>query len=294
MQQEEVSASYLQHIVDSAHRKSFDPYKHIDWQVPFDCSRFYFPQDLITLYETPLWDQMTHEERVRLSMHEAASTLAAGIWFENLLCFKMADYLTNVSPHDTHFYWMQIEVADECRHSMMFAEVIKRAGVPWYKPRFANLMAIFTKYLTPKASMIMGTLIAEAVTDYLNRRIAQDPDCHPAMRELSRIHIIEEARHLGYAREWLKVNWPKLGPVQREWTRRDALVSTSIMASILIHPDVYKNCGLPAEARAIARQNPHTRKTILEASAEVTGFLADLGVINERLAPKWRAAGLMV
>ena len=141
--------------------------------------------------------------------------------------------------------------------------------------------------------MIMSALIAEAITDYLNRRTAQDPECHPAMRELSRIHIIEEARHLGYAREWLKHNWPKLGLVQREWTRGDALISTRIMASILVHPDVYKNCGLPPEARRVARKNPNTRKTVLEASSEVTRFLSELGVIDERQAPRWRALGLM-
>ncbi len=293
MHQEEVNSGYLQRIIESAHRKSFDPYKQIDWSVPFDCSRFYVPEDLVTLYGTQLWERMSHEERVRLSMHEAASTLATGIWFENLLSFKLMDYLTNVSPHDPHFYWMQIEVADECRHSMMFAEVIKRTGVPWYRPRFAGAMAFFTKHLMPKVSMMMSTLVAEAVTDYLNRRIAQDPQCHPAMRELSRIHIIEEARHLGYAREWLKSNWPRLTAVQRAFARRDALISTRIMCSILVHPDVYRNCGLPDLARKIAAANPCAKKTILEASAEVARFLSELGVITERLAPKWRAAGLM-
>ncbi len=87
------------------------------------------------------------------------------------------------------------------------------------------------------------------------------------MRELSRIHFIEEARHLGYAREWLKAKWRRLGPLQREWTRRDAMVSTAIMASILVHPEVYTNCRLPSDARAIARSNPNTRRTIVEAAA---------------------------
>ena len=293
MHAEEINPDYLHHLVDAAHRKSFDPYRHIDWEVRFDDSRFYFPENLVTLYGTPLWESMTRAERVRLSLHEAASTLGTGIWFENLLCFKLTDYLTNISPHDAHFYWMQIEVADECRHSMMFAEVIKRANAPWYRPRFGNMMTIFSKYLTPKASMIMGALIAEAVTDYLNRRVAQDPDCHPVMRELSRIHIVEEARHIGYAREWLKNNWPKLGLVQREWTRGDALVSTRIMASILVHPDVYKNCCLPPEARRMARKNLNTRKTVLAMSAEVTKFLSELGVIGARQVPQWRALGLM-
>jgi len=36
MIREEISGQYLQHIIDASHRKSFDPYKEIDWSVPFD------------------------------------------------------------------------------------------------------------------------------------------------------------------------------------------------------------------------------------------------------------------
>jgi hypothetical protein len=293
MHREEISSQYLERIIEGAHRKSFDPYKTIDWSVPFDLERFYVPPDMVSLYGTPMWDQMTREQQVKLSMHEACSVLATGIWFENLLSFKMMDYLTNVSPHDPHFYWMQIEVADECRHSMMFGEIIKRSGTPWYKPRFANLFAFFTKYLTPKLSMILGTLAAEDVTDYLNRRIAQDPECHPAMRELSKIHIVEEARHLGYAREWLKENWPRTGKIARALAKRDALMSTSIIIWQLVHPDVYKNVGLPPEAVQIAKNNPHRAHLKREMAAEVVEFLSELEIIDEKAAPKWRAAGLM-
>lgn len=293
MYRQEVSSAYLTHIIDAAHRKSFDPYKQIDWSAPFDCSRFYLPPDMVSLYGTDMWAQMTREQQVKLSMHEAASALATGIWFENLLSFKMMDYLINVSPHDPHFYWMQIEVADECRHSMMFGEMIRHAEVPWYKPRFANLFGFFTKYLTPKVSMILGTLAAEAVTDYLNRRIVQDPECHPAMRELSRIHIIEEARHLGYARQWLKENWPRLGPLRRAMGKRDALMSTSIIIWQLVHPEVYKNVGLPAEAAEIARHNPRRAQIKREMSEELVEFLSGIEIIDAKIAPKWRAAGLM-
>jgi len=290
---EEISREYLQRIVDGAHRKSFDPYKTIDWNVPFDLERFYLPPDMVSLYGTPMWDQMSRDQQVKLSMHEACSALATGIWFENQLSFKMMDYLIDVSPHDPHFYWMQIEVADECRHSMMFGEVIRHAQVPWYKPRFSSLFAFFTKYLTPKVSMILGTLAAEDVTDYLNRRIAQDPDCHPAMRELSKIHMVEEARHLGYARQWLKENWPHIGKIQRAIAKRDALLSTSIIIWELVHPDVYKNVGLPPEALQMAKNNPNRARIKREMSQELVDFLSDIDVIDDRFASKWRAAGLM-
>ncbi|MGA2411692.1 MAG: diiron oxygenase, partial [Candidatus Binataceae bacterium] len=131
----------MQRIINTPDRKHFAAYKEIDWSVPFDFSYFYMPQDMVSLFGTRLWDQMTREQRVELSMHEACSAMASLIWFENQLSFKFMDYLTNVSPLDPHFYWMHIEVADECRHSIMFGEAIKRCRAPWYNPRFSRLIA---------------------------------------------------------------------------------------------------------------------------------------------------------
>ena len=65
MVRENVNGHYLQHLIDASHRKSLDPYKEIDWSVPFDYSHFYMPQDMVSLYGTTLWDEMTREQRVR-------------------------------------------------------------------------------------------------------------------------------------------------------------------------------------------------------------------------------------
>jgi hypothetical protein len=236
---------------------------------------------------------MTREQRIKLSMHEACSALATVIWFENQLSFKLMDYLIDTSPHDPLFYWMQIEVADECRHSMMFGEVIKRSEVPWYQPRFSSLIRFFTKHLTSRVAMMLSALAAEEVTGYLNRRIAQDPECHPAMRDLSKIHIVEEARHRGYAHQYLKQNWPHTGKFPRSMARRYVLLSTSIIIWQLVHPDIYKNLGLPPEALEMAKNNPHRARIRREMSAELVEFLSEIDVIDEKVAPKWRAAGLM-
>ena len=290
---EEISRPYLQHIIDASHRKSFDPHKDVDWSVPFDDSYFYMPQDMVSLYGTPLWDQMTREQRVQLSMHEACSAFAGLIWFENQLSFKLMDYLIDESPLDLEFYWMQIEVADECRHSMMFGEAIKRCGVPWYKPRYSSLIAFFTKYLTSRVGMMLSTLAAEDVTGYLHNRTEQDPECHPVMRELSRIHILEEARHRGYARQYLRLSWPGVGMFRRSMIRRYGLLSTVIIIRQLVHPDIYKNLGLPAEAREMARNNPHRARIRREMSAQLVEFLTETDIVNKTSALKWRAAGLM-
>ncbi len=294
MYSEEISRPYLQNLIDGSRGKSFDPYKEIDWNVPFDCTYFYMPQDMVSLYGTKLWDQMAREQRVSLSMHEACCALASTIWFENQLSFKLTDYLIDVSPVDPHFQWMQIEVADECRHSMMFGEAITRCKVPWYKPRYSSVITIFTKYLTSRVAMMLSTLAAEDVTGYLNRRTAQDPECHPVMRQLSKIHIIEEARHRGYAHQYLKQNWPHIGNLRRSMARRYGLLATLIIIWQLVHPDIYKNLGLPCEALEIAKNNPHRARIRREMSADLVDFLKEIKIIDEAVEPRWRATGLMI
>lgn len=290
---EKISGPYLQHIIDAARRKSFDPQKDIDWSVPFDFSHFYMPEDMVSLYGTPLWDQMDREQRVELSMHEACSAFAGLIWFENQLSFKLMDYLIDESPLDLQFYWMQIEVADECRHSMMFGEAIRRSAVPWYKPRYSSLIAFFTKYLTSRVGMMLSTLAAEEITGYLHHRTEQDPECHPVMRELSRIHILEEARHRGYAHQYLRQNWPHVGMFRRSMIRRYGLLATTIIIRQLVHPDIYKNLGLPTEALEMAKHNPNRSRIRREMSAHLVEFLTDTDIVDKTAALKWRAAGLM-
>jgi len=293
MASEEIRDNFLQHLIEASHRRSFDPYKDIDWSVPFDYSYFYMPQDMVSLYGTPLWDQMTREQRVKLSMHEACSALATTIWFENQLCFKLMDYLIDESPLDPSFSWMQIEVADECRHSMMFSEAIKRCQVPWYKPRWSSLLVFFTKYLTSRVGMMLSTLAAEDVTGYLNHRTAQDPECHPLMREVSKIHILEEARHRGYAHRYLEQNWPRVGKFARSMARRYGLLATRIIIWQMVHPAIYQNLGLPAESLQMAKQNPHRARIRREMTAGLLEFLTAVDIVDEKAASKWRAAGLM-
>ena len=290
----EVDHAYVSHLSEAAHRKSFDPSRDIDWSVPFDDSHFYLPPELVSLYGTELWNTMTREQQVRLSLHEASSTFAQGIWFENVLSFKLLDYLYRANPQDPHFYWMLQETADECRHSMMFGEFIRRSGTPWYYPEWwATTVGNFSRFVAPKVSVFLGVLAAEATTDYLNRRVMQDPECHPIMRQISRIHVIEEARHLGYARHWLEESYAEMSLPMRLGFRVQAPIVTMTLLSQLVSSRVYEEVGLPANAASQARRNPAQHLFWQNACAELIEFLDQIGAVNWRIAPVWRLLGMM-
>ena len=64
------------------------------------------------------------------------------------------------------------------------------------------------------------------------------------------------------------------------------------VAEFSIDPEVYEHLGIEDGALA-ARVNPHHRAVIVEGLAKLTGFLADLGVIDDRCRPTWASLGLL-
>ncbi len=77
---------------------------------------------------------MSEAERIAYSRHETAALCGAGIWFENVLMQAVLRHLAELPVTDPAHRYLLVEVADECRHSTMFGEFIRRAGTPAYRP----------------------------------------------------------------------------------------------------------------------------------------------------------------
>ena len=52
-------------LIGTSRRHSFDPDVDVDWDAPPAAGLFYAPPELVSLYETPLWDRLTDEQRDR-------------------------------------------------------------------------------------------------------------------------------------------------------------------------------------------------------------------------------------
>ena len=72
-------------LLGSAAKKSYDPVVDIDWTAPIPEDLYGLSPEWSTLYGTPMWDALTEEQRVTLTIHEYCSISGVGIWFECLL-----------------------------------------------------------------------------------------------------------------------------------------------------------------------------------------------------------------
>src|SRR4051794_22449495 len=89
-------------LLGSSSRNSYDPDLDIDWAAPIEGDGAFLPFERVSLYGTPLWDELTHEQRVTLSKHELASVAGTGLWFEIILMQMLARYAYHQDPQSAH------------------------------------------------------------------------------------------------------------------------------------------------------------------------------------------------
>jgi hypothetical protein len=76
-------------LLRSAAKRSYDPDVDIDWDAPLVEGAHWMPEHRVSLYGTPLWDELTPEQRIELGKHEACSIASVGLWFETLLMQRL-------------------------------------------------------------------------------------------------------------------------------------------------------------------------------------------------------------
>ena len=163
-----------------------------------------------------LWDRLSHEQRLELSKQELASVASTGLWFEIILIQMLARYAYHRDPQDPHTQYALTEIGDETRHIIMFAKALDRMGTPTYRPnRFVHHLARLYKATARGTALFAPVLVAEEVTDRLQRATMNDESIHPLVRMVNRIHVVEEARHVRFAREEVARLMPRSGPADQ-------------------------------------------------------------------------------
>jgi hypothetical protein len=283
-------------LLASSAKNSYNPDLDIDWDSPAVVGRYHIQPERMTLYGTALWDELSEEQRIQLSKHEVISIARVGLWFEVLLMGMLAAHAYDQDPASAHTQYALTEIGDETRHSVMFARWADRYGGTEYAPHpvVHALGKVFRLIAPTGPSMWAGTLVAEELLDRLQREGMADERLQPLTRMVARIHVIEEARHVRFAREELlremaEANW---GP-KRYFHRVFAAAAAAVIARSLVSPKVYASVGLDEkQAVRAARSNPHHQATTRWMAEKIVPFLEEAGMVNRTARAIYRWAKL--
>ncbi|SDS06627.1 P-aminobenzoate N-oxygenase AurF [Nocardioides scoriae] len=271
-----------QRLLDSSAALSYDPAVEVDWDADLDPTHFGLNPEWSTLYGTRLWDEMTHQQRVTLTRHEVASIMSTGIWFEMILQQMVLrdQYCTDYATSD--FQFALTEIADECRHSIMFARACSKMGIPAYFPTRSSIaLGRGFKALASAEVAYGGILVAEEVLDVMQRDWMRGEQVLPIVRTTSKIHVVEESRHMKFARQEMRERIEGASPARRRTSALVIAIAAHLIVSNMVNDGVYAAAGLdPERALAEARANEHHHTLMRSSCAHLMEFLDELGLLT--------------
>ncbi|MGF6887016.1 hypothetical protein ABIA39_005505 [Nocardia sp. GAS34] len=287
--------NFAQRLLTGSVKKSYDPVVDLDWDAPLDPDKLFLPAEVVSLFGTELWESMTPAQRRELSRQELANVLSVGIWFENLLNRLLLRELMNDDPTSRYSHYTLTEMGDECRHMMMFGKLIDRIEARPYWPTQPARLLISSLQLFLRGSMTwVGALVGEEIFDALQRRTLDDPELQPLVSRVMRIHVTEEARHIGFARDALARRVPQMSQAELAYTRLCVAVAAPLFVHLMTNRHMYVRAGLDGrEAARIARRNPHSKRALGIGAANLGAFLDRQGLIGSVGKWIWRQQGLL-
>jgi hypothetical protein len=282
-------------LLDSSEALSYDPVREVDWDTPLDPAHHGASPEWCTLYGTPYWAEMTPEQQRELTRQEAASVASTGIWFEMILQQMVLRDFYAKDPTDPAFQWALTEIADECRHSIMFARGAAKLGAPAYLPKrhVVELGRLF-KTLAFGEAAYAAILVAEEVLDVMQRDWMRDERVAPFVRTINNIHVVEESRHMKFAREETRARLRDAGPVRRQVNALVVAVAAYFIVTSMVNDEVYANAGLdPERAVREARANEHHRSMLRSSCAGLMEFLGSAGLLTRAATRVYQRANLI-
>jgi hypothetical protein len=122
----------------------------------------------------------------------------------------------------------------------------------------------------------------------------KDERVQPVTRMVARIHVLEEARHMVFAREEVKDQLAGLSRRQLVWHQTVTAQTCLMVARALVNPEVYRSVGIdPREGRRTALGNPHYRETMQWMGAKPLAFLKECDLLPKSQEKVWRASLLL-
>ena len=282
-------------------RKHFDAYEDVPWdKYPIDpADPRWELTDIDPLGRTDWYRSLPQPTRAKLGLETVASKMQVGYFFEGVLKRGLLEHATRLPAGSPELRYVYHEVIEEAQHSLMFQEFAGRAGydtVPSLprKARVGSRRVVKVARVFPELFFIF-VLGGEDPVDHIQRealRNRKDGSMHPLLERIMRIHVTEEARHLSFARHWLKRAVPELGPVRRTILAIGAPLILGEMGGLMMKPSarIQRDFEIPAATlREAYDDNPEWQTSAATAMRKVRVLCRELGLITPLTKPLWKA-----
>ncbi len=293
----------LQTLSEASVHQHFDAFLDIDWDHPdlaVDPSdeRWVLPMS-DPLGRHPWYRGLPRSEQIRIGIYRQANVTKVGLQFEQVLVAGLMMYANKLPNGSAEFRYATHEATEECHHTQMFQEFVNRSGqdVPGGSRLFRTLGPVL-----PLAARVApygffyGVLAGEEPIDHLQKSILRGGgDLHPLLQRIMQIHVAEEARHIGFAHEYLLHKAPRLKRHERALLSLVVPVVMRWLCDEILVPSAQarRDMGLPKQVvKDLYWDRPESQKVLRDLFGDVRMLAEETGMMNPVSRRVWRLLGI--
>jgi hypothetical protein len=268
-------------------KKFYDVYNAFDWPERLQEGAWCMPPELISLYGTPAWDTLDHTTRLKLSLHEVANMFSLVLQGERILVQGLAHRLYSTSNNRDITEYLHHFLDEENKHMVMFGEFCHRYIGKVYPEKKLPIPKEMDRGQEEVVFFSMA-MVVEELGDHYNVLIGRDERCDPLVREINKVHHIDEARHLAFGRLYLAELFERYSP---SWSPETLAAFRDWLAAFLkacwadyYNPSVYRDAGI-ADAYALRQAtlaHPATVAHRQRGAEKIVGYFLKTGLLAEQ------------
>ena len=296
-------AAVVQRLSRQSVDRHYDAYADIPWDDPAyaidpDDPRFELgPDD--PLGATAWYRAQDPAVRSRIGLYRCVTAMKIGLQFENILKRGLLEYAFVLGNDEPTFRYAYHEVIEEAHHGMMFQEFVNRSGydvpgLPWIMRFGADRIVTLGKRF-PQLFFVF-VLGGEDPIDHVQREtLRSGREQHPLLEIIMRHHVTEEARHLSFARHFLKQEVPPLDRVRTHVLAIATPIILGTMAQLMMQVphDLIVRFEIPdAVVREAYADNPRHRDETVTALRKIRRLARDLGIVTPVSKHLWKRLGI--
>lgn len=286
----ETASDLAPKLTAASRRLTWTVHETFKWPEKLDESFWCMPPELISIYGTPEWQALSEAQQRKLSLYELGNFCSLVLQGEKPLVQGLVHrlYLKNTSDNVTDY--LHHFVDEENKHMVMFGEFCRRYIGKVYPDKKPD--ATSRKYEKGEEDVIFycKVLVVEELGDYYNVAIQSDKRCEPIVRELNRVHHVDEARHLAFGRMFLAELFEQY---KDKWSAETMANFRKWLAEYLksswgdyYNPQMYIDAGLPDgyAMRQLAFTHPVCQEQRKRVANKLTTYFLKNGLLTEEPA----------
>jgi hypothetical protein len=265
-------------------REHYNPYTHFDWPETIPDDRAWMPPELLSLYGTPLYGELTAGQIASLSKWESVN-------FYGLIIHGIREVIEKVAvrihtPAFAHVSdYLHHLLGEENAHMWFFAKFCRDYGGKIYADRAFALDASpangVDEFLT-----FARIAIFEEVVDYYNVNIGKDRTLPAIIQSINATHHRDESRHVAFGRDFMR----ELYKGVTEGGTQAIAMAEAHLRRYLSHcidnfysAPAYRDAGLadPFKLRNRARRAPERAVFHRKMLARTMTFLVSEGILRD-------------